>query len=72
MAFSEAYIANFNTLVRAAKNDDLALMECTDRATGVVRAVLCCAMQHKDGTIDMVPFGHLCPGNPYEAYEPAK
>jgi hypothetical protein len=33
--------ANFQTLLRAAENGDLALMECSDAATGEPRYVLC-------------------------------
>ena len=33
--------ANFQTLLRAANSGDLALMECTDVATGEPRYVIC-------------------------------
>ncbi|NLA66718.1 MAG: long-chain fatty acid--CoA ligase [Gammaproteobacteria bacterium] len=69
MALSKDYRHNFNTLLKAAKNDALALMECTDAATGEPRAVLC-AVNVVDGEYEMVPFGHLCPGDPYKAYLP--
>lgn len=33
--------ANFNTLLRAAEDGSLALMECTDTVTGEPRYVIC-------------------------------
>lgn len=61
--------ANFHTLLRAAADGNLALMECLDARTSEPRYVLC-AVGH-DG-IDRVftPFGHLAEGNPYDAYAP--
>ncbi|MFJ1311365.1 DUF6117 family protein [Agrobacterium sp. P15N1-A] len=60
---------NFHTLLRAAADGNLALMECLDSRTSEPRYVLC-AVGH-DG-IDRVftPFGHLADGNPYDAYLP--
>jgi hypothetical protein len=61
--------ANFETLLRAAGNGNLALMECADATSGQPRYVLCAV--GGDGT-DYVftPFGHLADGNPYDAYLP--
>ncbi|HRJ21590.1 MAG TPA: DUF6117 family protein [Bryobacteraceae bacterium] len=61
--------ANFDTLLRAAAAGDLALMECADAATGETRYVLC-AVGRDGGDFLFTPFGHLAPGNPYEAYVP--
>ena len=60
---------NFQTLLRAASDGNLALMECTDAVTGEPRYVICAV--GRDGT-DFVftPFGHLADGNPYDAYLP--
>ncbi|WP_338811504.1 DUF6117 family protein (plasmid) [Agrobacterium leguminum] len=60
---------NFRTLLRAAADGNLALMECLDARTREPRYVLC-AVGH-DGT-DRVftPFGHLADGNPFETYFP--
>lgn len=66
----EGYRKNFNTLLRAAENGDLALVECTDAKTGEPKYVLTAMQREKDGQITMVPFGHLCDGNPYEEYLP--
>jgi len=60
---------NFQTLLRAAADGNLALMECTDAPTGEIRYVICAV--GRDG-VDFVftPFGHLADGNPYDAYLP--
>ena len=69
MAIPEYARANFETLVKAAKADDLALMECTEVSSGETRYVLC-AVGRDDGAYVMTPFGHLAPDNPYDAYIP--
>ncbi|WP_286170597.1 DUF6117 family protein [Rhizobium sp. AU243] len=60
---------NFRTLLRAAADGNLALMECLDARTREPRYVLYAV--GRDGT-DRVftPFGHLADGNPFEAYFP--
>lgn len=69
MAIPDGYIANFNTLLKAAGNGDLALLECTDAKTGEPRFVICAVGYDGDEYV-MTPFGHLCDGNPFEAYTP--
>ena len=61
--------ANFETLLRAAADGNITLMECVDDATCIPRYVICAV--GRDGE-DFVfkPFGHLAEGNPYEAYVP--
>jgi hypothetical protein len=41
MAIPAAHRANFDTLLRAAADGNLALLECADAATGEPRYVLC-------------------------------
>ena len=69
MAIPDYARTNFNTLMRAARAGDLALMECLDAATRERRYVL--AAVGRDGE-DYVftPFGHLASNNPFEAYLP--
>lgn len=69
MSIPQAYAQNFETLVRAAKADDLALVECTEAGTGVTRFVLC-AIGRDQSDYVMTPFGHLADGNPFESYLP--
>ncbi len=59
--------ANFQTLLRAATSGDLALMECTDVATGEPRYVICAVGRDGDKFV-FTPFGHLADGNPFEIY----
>lgn len=61
--------ANCQTLMRAAENGDLALMECADAESGAPRYVIC-AVGRNGGEYLFTPFGHLAEGNPYEAYQP--
>jgi len=60
---------NFQTLLRAAGDGNLALMECLDGITGSPRYVIC-AVGRDNGDYVFTPFGHLADGNPYEAYLP--
>ena len=60
---------NFDTLLRAASNDRLVLMECTDAVTGEPRYVIC-AVGCEGTDYVFTPFGHLVDGNPYDAYLP--
>jgi hypothetical protein len=69
MAIPDGHRANFGTLLRAAADGCLALMECTDTQTGAPRYVLT-AMARDGDDVVMTPFGHLCDGNPYEVYAP--
>lgn len=66
MALLPGHRTNFNTLLRAAGDGRLALLECQDAKTGDYRAVICAV--GGDGT--MTPFGHLSNGNPYDEYSP--
>jgi len=61
--------ANFETLVRAAADGNLALMECTDVVTDEPRYVICAVARDGEDYV-FTPFGHLADGNPYEAYVP--
>lgn len=69
MSIPDHVRANFQTLLRAAADDNLALLECTDAATGAPRYVVCAVGRNGDEFL-FTPFGHLAQGNPYEAYVP--
>lgn len=69
MAIPDPVRTNFNTLLRAAGDGNLALMECLDAETHEVRYVLCAVGREAGGYI-FTPFGHLADGNPYDAYLP--
>ena len=61
--------ANFQTLLRAAADGNLALLECTDDATGAPRYVVCAVGRDGEEFL-FTPFGHLAEGDPYDAYAP--
>jgi len=69
MAIPEPYRRNFETLLRAAADGNLALLECRDAHTGVPRYVVTAVGRDGDDYV-MTPFGHLHDGNPFDAYIP--
>jgi hypothetical protein len=70
MSIPDPVRANFQTLLRAAADDNLALVECSDPTTGEPRYVIC-AIQLEDDSYLMTPFGHLVSDqNPFDAYLP--
>ncbi|KVK54316.1 hypothetical protein BCY90_15685 [Agrobacterium deltaense] len=69
MAIPDYARTNFETLLRAARDGNLALMECLDARTEEPRFVLC-AVGGDGGDRVFTPFGHLAAGNPYDAYFP--
>jgi len=69
MSIPDHISTNFDTLMRAAFNCNLALMECTDAVTGEPRYVIC-AVGREGPEYVFTPFGHLTDGNPYDAYLP--
>jgi len=64
--------ANFQTLLRAAENGDLALMECTDIHSEAPRYVIAAVRRGDKGDYVFTPFGYLAEGSPFEAYTPPK
>lgn len=60
---------NFETLLRAAGDGNLALMECLDAETDQPRYVIC-AVGRDGSDYTFTPFGHLADGNPFDIYRP--
>jgi len=69
MAIAEAFRQNFDTLLRAAADGSLALLECTDAVTSEPRYVICAVGRAGDDYV-LTPFGHLHDRNPFDAYLP--
>jgi len=69
MAIPDYARTNVNTLLRAAGDGNLMLMECADALTGERRYVIA-AVGRDGGDYVFTPFGHLADGNPYHAYLP--
>ncbi len=71
MAIPTAFQTNFDTLLRAAADGNLALLECSDALTGQPRYVLC-AVGFDGASYCMTPFGHLADGDPFNLYRPTQ
>lgn len=69
MAIAEGYKANFQTLNRAFLNEQVCLMECTDKITKAKVNVIC-AVNEVEGEYEMVPIAKLFDGNPYDELDP--
>jgi hypothetical protein len=63
---------NFHTMLRAAADGQLALMQCTDAVTGEPVMVVCMvnATDDESGDVEMVPVAHMFAGNPYDGLLP--
>jgi len=70
MALSAGYKKNFNTLRRAFRAGDAALLECQSATTGETVAVICAANKQPNGAVEFVPFATMFSGNPYQAVYP--
>lgn len=70
MPLSAGYRQNFNTLRRAFRGGDAALMECQLAASGETAAVICAVNRLADGSVEFVPVATMFSGNPYEAVSP--
>jgi hypothetical protein len=60
---------NFQTLLGAAGEGNLALVECLDAETAQPRCVIC-AVGRDGADYVFTPFGHLAESNPFDAYRP--
>jgi hypothetical protein len=71
MAIPEGYRANFETLLKVAKNEDLALVECTNKTTGKPAYVIAAVNGvGPDNKMELVPLAQLFDGSPYEMLIP--
>lgn len=57
--FLDGYKPSFNTLARAFKNHDVALMECKHRRTGQLVAAVCAVNRESNGDFSFVPFAQM-------------
>lgn len=62
--------ANFDTLVRAFQSNNVALMDCVEKATGEHVAVICAYAPDEHGEVSFTPFAKFFNGNPYELLIP--
>ena len=72
MPLSKGCKQNFDTLRRAVRIGDAALLECQLVATGEPVAVICAANRLADGSVEFVPLAMMFSDNPYQAVNPPK
>lgn len=68
---AKANAKNLETIIRAANDGALAVLECTLKTTGEKCAVLAAVSKAGNG-YSMTPFCVFLNGNPYELLEPPK
>ena len=68
-ALTEGYRHNFDTLERAWRHGDVALVSAIRKADQAPVALVCAMQQNDDDTITPVPFAVMCEGNPFEDFE---
>ena len=61
--------ANFKSLLKAAKNHDLALVSAIRKFDQKAVALVCAMSRNEDKTITPVPFAVMVEGNPFELFE---
>lgn len=65
----EGHAPNLETIIKAAKRGDLALMECKRVSDGKIVAVLCCVGRQGNEYI-FAPMAEMFEDNPYEQWLP--
>jgi len=65
----QAHKPNFDTLKRAFNDGAVALMDCTEKATGEHVAVIC-AVTFDGKEYEFTPFARFFNGNPYDILVP--
>ncbi len=75
MAIPNAIKTNFNSLERAFRNGDIALLECRNRSNGEPAYAICAINLHRradrEPEIEMVSLGLMFDDDPYETLIPA-
>jgi predicted kinase len=64
------YKANLETLRKAFKANDIALLECTEKMTQKKVAVIVATFKDREGLINFVPLAKMFDGNPYDELIP--
>lgn len=70
MSIPTGHQTNFNTMLKAAKNGDLALLECTDAKSGAPVYTVVMVGRTKGGGFQMTPVAKMFDGNPYDEVSP--
>lgn len=69
-AISQVCRKNLDTIVEAARNGDLALLDCQDVKTGKPVVALIAVYRDENGDFDFVPLAKMFDGDPYEELNP--
>lgn len=70
MSIAPGYRTNFQTLKSAFENGDVALIECTDKATRKPVVAICSLHTTPERMVEITPFAKMFDGNPYEELLP--
>ncbi len=70
MALQPGHRLNFDTLLRAAREQDLALVECQNQETGEMLPVICAVNPTDDGENLLIPLAQMFNVNPYDFLTP--
>ena len=65
-----AHAVNFETLGKAFRSGDVALVECTMKSTGEKVATICATETNPDKSVSFTPFAIFLNGDPFELLEP--
>jgi uncharacterized protein DUF6117 len=71
MALTNTQTTNFNTILCAAHNGDLALVECCRRRDGAITAVMCVVTYDGDG-VCLTPLAEIVTGDALAMYDPIR
>lgn len=66
----DGYKRNFETLLAATNNGDLALVSAIRRADEQPVALVAAIQHEEDGSCSIVPLAVMIEGNPYELFDP--
>ena len=66
MALAKGHRNNLDTIIRAARARDLAVLECQDRLTHEPVPVLVAVHRDDEGQYIFTPLARMFTGNPYE------
>lgn len=69
-ALAQGHLANFKTMLKAARAKDLALIQCTDAKTGEPVATICMVNQDAEGNVEFAPVARMFNTNPFEELLP--
>jgi len=70
MAIEKGYITNLQTIEKAAKNNAMGLVECTEKEGGKRVVVLCAFHRDDEAMIVVTPLARMFDDNPYETLCP--